>query len=136
MKQPTLLDFGEIRARAKALAERLGEPDFSVRSRPTHDGSPHVEVTDAYYWVVTERGQEIERRRTMDVDELLYWLLAGLTFSMAIEYELTRRRTGEDTRRQWFAKEVELLEELSPDWADRKRREQAETLKRHPYQDQ
>jgi hypothetical protein len=130
-----LLDAGTIQNRAKALAARLGRPDFTLRSKPGHDGSYHLEVGDAYYLVVTERGLELERRRTEDVDELLYWAMEGLTSSMSSNYELANRREGEDSRRQAFAKQVELLATVSPAWAERQRQEQAEILGQHPFRD-
>jgi hypothetical protein len=128
-----LLNAGTIQDRAKALAARLGKPGFTLRSKPGHDGSSHLEVRDAYYLVVTERGLELERRRTEDVDELLYWAIEGLTSSMSLNYELANRREGEDSRRQAFSKQVELLATISPAWAERQRREQAEILSRHPF---
>lgn len=48
--------------------------------------------------VVVERGIEWERRKTNDLDKLLYWIFANLTFSMAVEYELAHRVEGQDFR--------------------------------------
>ncbi|MBV9931922.1 MAG: hypothetical protein JO013_13395 [Alphaproteobacteria bacterium] len=130
-----LLHPRELQKRAAALAALLGHTDFALGCEPRHDGSAHLEIGEAYDWVVTERGQELERRRTTDPDELLYWFLCGLTSSMASDHEVRQRRSGEDPRRQLFAKEVALLEKLSPGWAARRRREQAETLARYPFAD-
>lgn len=135
MGQIKLLDTPTIQSRAKAMAARLGKPDFQVRSEPMHDGSRHVEVSDAYYLVATERGLETERKRTNDVDELLYWIMEGLTSSMSWDYELAHRREGEDFRRQGFAKQVELLDTLYPEWGARLRREHEEILQRYPFRD-
>lgn len=135
MTNAKLLGIPTIRTRAKALSTRLGRSDFQMHAEPMHDGSRHVEVSDAYYLVATERGHELDRWRTNDVDELLYWLMEGLTSSMARDYELAHRREGEDTRRQWFAKQVELLAELSPQWAARLQGEQEAVLKQHPFRD-
>lgn len=130
-----LLDTRVIQSRANALAARLGKADFRLKSEPMHDGSPHIEVSDAYQLIVTERGQELERRRTTDADELLYWVMAGLTASIAWAYERAHRHEREDERRQAFGKQVELLATLSPKWAERQRREQAEILRRYPFRD-
>jgi hypothetical protein len=129
-----LFDTATIQRRAKDLAASLGKPDFRLRSEPMHDGSSHLEVGDAYYLIVTERGEDLSRRRTRDVDELLYWVMAGLTWKMASDHELAHRRKGEDTRRQLFAKQVELLATISPEWAERQRREQAAILERYPFE--
>ena len=99
------------------------------------DGSPHVEVRDTYHFVIRERGIELSRRRTSDLEELFYWIMEWLASSMSWDYELRHRRKGEDPRRQGFAKQCELLAALSPEWAERKRAEQAEILDRHPYHD-
>lgn len=135
LSQPKLVGLATIRSRAKAMAERLGEPTFELRSQPMHDGSHHVEISDAYYLITTERGQELHRRRTTDVDELLYWLMGSLTSSMSWSYELAHRRVSEDSRRQAFAKQVELLSTLSSEWAERRQKEQADILERHPFHD-
>ena len=135
MNEVELSDVPTIQRRARELAARIGKADFELASQPMHDGSSHLEVTDAYYLVDTERGSELDRRRTTDADELLYWVMAGLTSSLSWEYELAHRSEGEDPRRQAFAKQIELLAAVSPEWAERQRQEQAEILGRRPYRD-
>src|SRR5262249_7660203 len=127
--------FAAIQARVTALATRLGKPGFAIDARPLGDGTPHIEVTDAYYFVSSERGEEYERRRTTDLDELLYWIIAGLTSQRSWDYEVRHRIRGEDARRQAFAEQIELLAILSPAWAHRQKAEQAEILSRHPFRD-
>ena len=130
-----LLDVSTIQSRAKALAAQLGKQDFMIRSSSTHDGSPHIEVDDAYSFVVCERGAEMERRTTRNLDELLFWILENLTSNVAWNFELKHRRDGEDSRRQAFAKQVELLSLLSPEWGERQKAKQEEILTRHPFRD-
>jgi hypothetical protein len=119
----------------KALAVVLGEPDFTIHSASTEDGSSHIEVSDAYCLVVRERGLELSRKRTTDLDDLLYWIMEGLTARLSWDFEVRHRREGEDSRRQAFQKQLELLNELSTDWAERQRLEQVEILERHPFHD-
>ena len=135
MNEVDLLDVRTLQRRAGELAASLGLAEFRLASEAMHNGSPHLEVTDVYYLVVTERGCELERRRTMDADELLYWVMEGETSSLAWDHERTHRRRGEDPRRQAFARQIELLATLSPEWAERRRREQAEILGRNPFRD-
>ena len=130
-----LLDVPTIQRRVKALAGRLGRSDLTIRSSSTQDGSPHIEVDDSYSFVVCERGVELQRRKTTDLDELLFWILENVTSNLAWNYELQHRRDGEDSRRQAFAKQVELLSLLSPDWGDRQKAELEEILARHPFRD-
>jgi hypothetical protein len=109
---------------------------FSVACSPTHSGAPHVEIVgDEYHFVVTERGSEFERRKTNDVDQLLYWFVSGDAGQLARDWELERRVDGQDSRRLWFAKEVELLQTINPKWAKRKEQHQQSVLNEHPFND-
>jgi hypothetical protein len=131
-------DLRAIERRYRELAAVLRAPDRHVRfaTTPAHDGSAHVELHDSAYWFVrSERGQEHERRRTTDEDELLYWLSADLIFDMALEWATAHRRHAEDFRRRLFARELELFGLLSPDWAARYRREIDAILARNPFTD-
>lgn len=70
------------------------------RTAPGHDGSPHLEMGGSYFcFVVTERGKEYERRRTLDPDEVLYWLVSTVVFDLACKFELENRRSNQD---RWF----------------------------------
>jgi hypothetical protein len=135
MSNHGLLDVGTVQKTVKDLSRRLGREDFAIASRPSGDGSPYIEVGDTYCFIIEERGIELERRTTVDLDELLYWIMRRLTFWMSWDYEKRNRREGEDSRRQAFAKEVELLESLSPAWAERRRAECEEILRTHPFHD-
>lgn len=109
---------------------------FSVACSATHSGAPHVEIVgDEYHFVVTERGSEFERRKTNDIDQLLYWFVSGDAGQLARDWELERRVDGQDSRRLWFAKEVELLQTINPEWAKRKEQHQQDVLKEHPFND-
>lgn len=117
------------------LARQLGQDDFTIATQPQGDGSPYVEVGDAYYFIVEERGVELERRKTNNLDDLLYWILKGLTSRLSWDYEVRNRREHEDSRRQAFAKEVELMSTLSAAWGERLRAEQQRILASHPFHD-
>ncbi len=54
---------------------------------------------------------------------------------MALEYELAHRIESEDFRRQYFRKDIELLESVDPKWAERRRQEYERILAKHPYDD-
>jgi hypothetical protein len=79
---------------------------------------------------------ELERRSAATEDELLYWLMDDVTTSIALEFELKNRIPGQDSRRQLFAKNLELLGKLSPEWARRKESEYAQVLSRSPFRDE
>lgn len=130
-----MLSLAQLRSRYSALCARLGA------TRPFHttaqqDGSAHVEVTPhSYHYVVTERGTEFQRRQTADPDELLFWLMSDVTFSLAAGYELEHRVRGRDFRRLLFQKQIDLMAQLNAGWSERRRREIERILVSHPYDD-
>ena len=130
-----LLSVPAIQQQARDLARQLGREGFTIHSTPRGDGSPYIEVDDAYHFIVEERGVELERRTTDDLDVLLFWIMRGLTASMAWDYEVRNRRECEDSRRRAFSKDLEFLERLSPAWAEQQRAEYAEILRTHPFHD-
>jgi hypothetical protein len=127
-----------IKSRYESIARGLGAPTAHVHfaTTPHHDGSPHVEQnSDGFCYVVTERGQEFERRRTSDPEELLYWLVSDLTWAMASEYELRHRVAHEDCRRLLFQTQLQLLARVKSEWSRRKRAEYDQILAEHPFRD-
>jgi hypothetical protein len=103
---------------------------------PTHDGAPHAERNGSVFaYVVTERGQEYERRETSDPDELLYWFVSDVAWAAAQRFELNHRQRGMDFRRLLFQKHVALLSELRPEWGRRKQSEYDVVLRRVPFKD-
>src|SRR5262245_42640298 len=128
----------DIKSRYYAIARQLNAPAAYVHfaTTPQHDGSPHVELEgDTFYYVVTERGQEYERRRTPDPEELLYWLVSDLTWAMASEDELRRRIPAQDFRRLLFKKHLELLADINNEWSQHKKAEYDRVLAEHPFED-
>lgn len=119
------------------LARMIGAPDDTL---PTYgvseqSGRPHIEVSQVYHYAVAERGKEFSRKFTAELDLLLYWVFADITSQMAGRYELRNRRPNQDTRRQSFAKQTELMGAISFDWAVKMRAEHADILILHPFQD-
>jgi len=109
-------------------------PELNTQAK--QDGTPHVEcVEDQFHYRVTERGVELEHRVTSDENEMLYWLISDLVFTLATKFELKHRVSGQDFRRLLFSKEIELIEMLRSDWGARKRKEIEEILSKHPYKD-
>lgn len=128
-------EIAETFARAVEMSDTRRLPRF--RTEPSHDGAAHIEYDEGtFFYVNTERGSELRRRRTNDPDELLYWLTRDAASVAASDWEMWHRREGEDSRRQWFKLEIELLEQVSEEWAARRREAQREVLKRHPFRDE
>ncbi|MBC7895400.1 MAG: hypothetical protein H7066_08300, partial [Cytophagaceae bacterium] len=132
----TTLAAIEREVRAMAAHIRADADLLPTFGRTRDSAYPHIEVNEAgMHWVVVERGQELERATFQDLGGLLERVLNSITFSMALAWELRHRRAGQDNRRLMFARQLELLRDLSPLWAEREMVAQAETLARHPYDD-
>lgn len=134
-----MLSLPCVRAEVERIASKIGA---SGNILPTFGYSedfarPHIEVDDrGYHYVIVERGEELRRVTTFDVDELLYQVFADITFAGAVNYELAHRVVGRDARRIMFFRQIELLAKLSPTWATRAAAEHARILREHPFCDE
>lgn len=135
-------EFRHLQERYAGLCQLLAphRPPYPnqnrIQTQRQDDGTPHIELVDGrYHYVVTERGSEFERKIAESEDELLYWLMSDVTISIALELELNNRVQGQDSRRQWFPKNIELLSLLSTEWAHRKESEYVKILAEHPFRD-
>ena len=122
-----------IREQVENLAAKIKAPPsyLPTYGGSEHSGRPHVEVTrdGVMHWVVCERGSEFERRTTLARDELLYWTFDAVTAEMASKWEVEHRIPTEDSRKQMFTKQFELLDLLNPAWTERRKRELGPLLK-------
>jgi hypothetical protein len=127
-----------IQHRIIELASSIGALDSELPTfgRSEDGARPHIEVAGPFaYYVVVERGQELERWQFADLDALLHRVFADITFQVACRFELRNRRPGEDSRRLMFAKQLEHLTHLNPSWAARERERLNGLLKQHPFSD-
>lgn len=132
------LTLTEIKSRVKELAKVVGAPahTFPTFGRSEQSGRPHIEVDSrGYHYVITERGQELERHTTPDIDELLYYTFRWITFGLAVKHELDHRIAGRDVRRVLFAYQQGLLSQLFPTWGERRKQEHEQILQKHPFND-
>ncbi|MDR3404347.1 MAG: Imm63 family immunity protein [Chthoniobacter sp.] len=128
----------EIEAEINRLAAKVGASGHVLPTYGrTEDGArPHIEAdARGYHYVVVERGQELRRNTTPDLDDLLYHVFESVTFSLACDYELAHRVAGQDFRRVLFARQIELLSSLSPSWAGRESLDHQRILQQHPFVD-
>ena len=127
--------LAQIQKRFHRIAEALGV-DRSIPTKPTQDGGPHAEYArGTYFYIVTECGNEYERRQTNDDSELLSWFVRDLTRELAQEWELKNRIRGQDTRRLWFQKHIELLGQIDLMWAEKQQIEYDSVLDSNPFDD-
>jgi hypothetical protein len=136
-----MLDLAAIERVVKARARMLGTSERLLAVLPTFGRSqdsarPHIEVDGAgYHFVVVERGQELERFTTRDLDALLFRIFNSVTFELAADYESAHRQPNKDCRRLMFSHQEELLGKLSPEWAAREADSHAAILRDNPFVD-
>lgn len=133
-----MLTLAEIEHRVQALATRIGATanDLPTFGHSRDGGYPHIEVDEhGYHYVTVERGNELEHITTPDIDELLWQIFQNAAAALAIGFELKHRISGQDFRRQMFAKRIELLGTLLPAWAKRERAYVDAVLLKNPYDD-
>ena len=132
------LNLSQIKYRVTKLATTIEAPrsTFPTFGYSDQNGHPHVEVDlHGYHYVVEERGQELRRRTTSDLDELLYDIFESITFSLACDYELANRVSDKDTRRMIFSHQEELLSQLHQAWGERRKQEHKQILQKSPFDD-
>ena len=131
--------IAEIQKATIDLAKKINAPNslLPTFSSPRGDATPNIEVDPSglYYYVISERGHEYERKITSDLNDLLYWIFSSVTFSMACDYELQHRIEDKDGRRILFAKQLELLEVLDEKWKEKETEEHASILAKYPFDD-
>ncbi len=128
-----------IRKKVDELSLKINAPTHLL---PTYghvigDATPCVEVDSNgfMFYVISERGQKFERRKTDKIDDLLYWIFASVTFSMSCDYELKNRIEDKNGRRIIFGKQEELLRQLDETWMEREQAENQCILKSFPFDD-
>ncbi len=131
--------FQQLQQEYEQLCQRIDprHTGWLFQTEPAHDGTPHIEWADGvWYYLATDRGYEVMRQTTTERAELLYWLLRDVAWGMAVGYEFKHRVPGQSFRRLLFAKQLELLTQVDPIWAERRRQEIAAILAEHPYDDE
>lgn len=125
-------DWDEVSGMVDKYAAVIG---LSAVALPTYDhgdgtGRPHVERDgDQYAWVVQEAGQELERRTTADLDELLFWIFRAAARSAVSRSDAV----GVEPR---IAADAELLTRLGvlePRWQVRELATVLRALRERPH---
>lgn len=129
-----------MRREIQRLARIIDAPSTLL---PTIEASP--EWWDAHpnirfegpiaLYEISERGILYSSDRCTGLDDLLYRAFENVTFSMALKREVALRNEGEDSRRQLFQIQMDLIGLLSPAWAKRLQVEIDAILEEAPYVD-
>jgi Immunity protein 63 len=129
----------EIKKQIGEFAEKidLAENSLSQLWIENDFASPYIKIDDSGYMhlIVRERGQISEDKIAKDINQLLYWIFSGITFSMACSFELKNRIESQDCRRMIFTKQNELLKKLNIDWSEKEIKSQEAILKNYPFDD-
>jgi hypothetical protein len=135
----TKYSLDDIKKKVDELAIKINAPTNLLPNygQQTWDAHPYIEVDNLgfMFYIISERGQEFERKMTDKIDDLLYWIFANVTFSMASDYELKNRIEDKDCRRIMFDKQEELLGQLNENWRLKENAEHQSILRRHPFDD-
>ncbi len=122
--------------RRATLIGATGHPSLPTYGRTEDGARPHIEANSRVYsLVVIERGQELSRLETQDLEELLYHIFEKVTHGLAWDYERAHRVETQDNRRIAYRKQVELLTQISGDWGRRQAQKHELTLRQHPLDD-
>ena len=133
------MKLDDIQKKITYLGTRIDLPRgmvLFIQDKPVDNATPYLEIKGGKYnYVIRERGLEIVRKETADIDEFMYWFFEDITSELSLDYEFENRVKGQDTRRIAFSKQQELLEQLNPLWATRWFGELQNLLSKYPYDD-
>jgi hypothetical protein len=125
----TSIDELELRFQQIVKDMDVHPADKQFRRHPQHDGAAHIEaIAGEFHYVVTERGQELARIKSVNADDVLYLLVRDVTRQLAMQYELNQRDDSRDGREIWMTYHVQLLAAIQPEWGDRQAAEYAKLL--------
>ncbi|WP_312105506.1 Imm63 family immunity protein [Pygmaiobacter massiliensis] len=132
----------EVKQKIYSLCEKINLdtnshllPLFSENSSVFSDGaSIYVDNLKCHY-IIMERGKINKQYESEKLDDIMYILFESITFSLASDYELEHRNEHEDSRKQLWEKQLELLAKIDIKFVDRCKREIDSILKIAPYRD-
>ncbi len=127
-----------IYAQARALAERVGiAVDLlpSADQEGREDGLWIEPVSEGRFErLYMERGERIPLGRG-DAADTLFAALLSASQTEAGRREVRQRIKGQDSRRQWFRIQHDLMAAMKPEWGARTSAHHAEILVRAPFRD-
>ncbi len=131
-------EIKQLQIAYNALCQRIDpmEGEYTILTEREDVGVPHVEFENGqYHYIVTERGLDLSRRSTADINEILYWMLYDLTFWMGSAFEFKNRVEGPDCRRMMFAHWLEQMQKADQAMADRLKLDIERILAENPFVD-
>jgi hypothetical protein len=133
------MTLSAIKQQVETLGERINVPSnlYPTYGRSADGARPHIEIDSSgrFHFVVVERGQELDRRTTTTLDDLLFWVFDTMTFSMACAFELKNRNKFQDFKRILFAKQEQLLGRINVNWQEKVSHNHKLILGKYPFTD-
>ena len=121
------------------LADKISAPQkYWPKFGHSISGSGHfveIDKGNQICYIHTDRRQEITREFASDLEDLFYIIFKYITFWMSSEYELNHRIENEDSRRQKFSIQENLLAEINEIWREKCHSEHESILKYYPFDD-
>jgi hypothetical protein len=93
--------------------------------------APHF----VYSYRYRERGDVTVLAESPSIEDVLESIFADATQPAATTFELDHRIAGQDSRRQWFALQAEMMDRLDLEWGRRMRANQNIILQTAPFND-
>jgi hypothetical protein len=138
MKEGEIMTYDSLIKRIRKLGEKINVPEESYPDfKKSRDlAHPYIEIMfPFYYWIVIERGQELERKKFFNVNDLIYEVFKHITSDMALWYEVSHRIEGQDFRRVMFSHQLNLMGKLCSQWQERIQQDIDKILVKSPYDD-
>lgn len=130
--------LAKVQEKVYELGERIKAPRalLIVHDSAVDDGTPYVKFENGVFrYISSERGCELFDKVAPSLDILLYWIFDRVVSRLAMDYELYNRVNGQDSRRVYFSKRIELMKELDPRWGEMVSQNIEVILKSNPYAD-
>tara|TARA_R110002073_G_scaffold336489_1_gene533968 strand:- start:3704 stop:4105 length:402 start_codon:yes stop_codon:yes gene_type:complete len=131
------MKLSKIEIEVKSIAEKIKASNHLL---PTFkysigDGTPNIEIDDLglFHYVISERGNEYDRKIFNDKYELFYCIFSSITFNIACDYELKNRIENQDCRKIIFEKQTELMSFIDSSWKAKIEKEHFNTLSNYPF---
>ena len=118
------MTLSALEAVVSALGKLIDAPLYMLPTfgRNEDAARPEIRVDEkGYHFVIIERGQQLEHLVFDKLEEILFQILEGITFSMACNYEVRNRVENQDFRIVLFTKQLQLLKHLDGAFAERQR---------------
>jgi len=102
---------------------------------PEGDGTPCVMIDDeGYHYVLSERGNEFERRTTKDINLLMYWIARDVVSRIAYRH-IVKNPKGLEQRCVAFMRKIELMRKIDVGFEEKLKQDISLILKDNPFID-